>query len=55
MPTGGCYASEDILTSEQSSKHSTLGVAFGGLIVVLLVLKEIACQGNIPIYVVNTL
>ena len=47
--------SEDTLTSEQSSSHSTLGAAFGELIVVLLLLKEIARQGNIPIYVVKTL
>ncbi len=54
-PTGGCYASEDTRTSEPSSSHSTLGPAFGELIVVLLLLKEIARQGNIPIYAVNTL
>jgi hypothetical protein len=54
-PTGGCYASEDTLTPEQSSSLSTLGAAFGELFVVLLLLKEIARQGNIPIYVVNTL
>src|SRR5688500_10840306 len=54
-PTGGCYASEDTRTSEPSSSHSTLGTAFGELIVVLLLLKEIARQGNIPRYAVNTL